>query len=120
VRRFAVGVVLMLCHLVASAGTIPKRLVASFYAHGFVGRKMANGQPYDPEKFTVASRTLPMWSWVTLKLNGRSVCAQVTDRGPWVRGRNLDVSYAVARTLWMLRRGVVTVEVMQGCHTDVW
>jgi rare lipoprotein A len=88
--------------------------VASFYARHFNGRRMANGRPFDPASDTVAHRTLPFGTVVrvTNLSNGRSTVGRVHDRGPWIRGRILDVSPRIARELDMMRSGLARVEVV--------
>jgi rare lipoprotein A len=91
---------------------------ASFYANHFKGRKMANGEPMQPEANNAASKTLPLGSTarVTNLENGQSAVVQITDRGPHVPGRIVDVSPGTARELGMKKDGVVQVEV-QPLHT---
>src|SRR2546426_2161643 len=74
--------------------------VASVYSHES-GSGTASGQKLDPEAFTAAHRTLPFGSKVkvTNKSNGRSVIVTINDRGPFVRGRVIDVTPAAARVL---------------------
>lgn len=88
--------------------------VASYYARHFTGRRMANGQRFDPGSDTVAHRTLPFGTVVrvTNLANGRSATGRVLDRGPWTRGRILDLSPRLARDLDMMRSGVARVEVV--------
>jgi rare lipoprotein A len=79
---------------------------------------MANGQPYDTQAFTCAHKTLPLESVVLVStLDGRvRVRLVVTDRGPYIPGRDLDVSQAAARVLRFEDRGVAVlmVEVLRG------
>ncbi|MCF8475433.1 MAG: septal ring lytic transglycosylase RlpA family protein [Pseudolabrys sp.] len=84
--------------------------LASFYDKGYVG-KTANGERYDGTKFTAAHRTLPFGTrlHVTDKKTRRSVTVIVNDRGPFIKGRVLDLSYAAAEALRMQRRGVIQV-----------
>jgi rare lipoprotein A len=75
--------------------------IASFYANHFAGRKMANGKPMRPESDNAASKTLPLGTraQVTNLSNGRVAIVTITDRGPYVRGRIIDVSPSTARKL---------------------
>jgi rare lipoprotein A len=86
---------------------------ASFYADKFEGRSTASGTPYEPRGFTAAHRSLPFGSVlrVTRKDGGQVVYVRVTDRGPFTRGRILDLSRAAAERLEMLRAGVVPIRV---------
>lgn len=90
----------------------PRRQLASWYGGKFHGRTMANGQRYDSRKLTAAHRTLPLGTRVRIRsvANGRTVDVEVTDRGPYVRGRAWDLSVAAASRLGMVRAGVMMVE----------
>jgi rare lipoprotein A len=85
----------------------------SYYADKFAGRSTASGAPYEPQGFTAAHRSLPFGSVlrVTRKDGGQVVYVRVTDRGPFTRGRILDLSRAAAERLDMLRAGVVSIRV---------
>jgi rare lipoprotein A len=88
--------------------------VASFYSEG---ERTASGEKYDPNALTAAHRSLPFGTKVrvTNAANGRSVTVRVNDRGPFVAGRTIDVSYIAAERLGITNRGVakVKVEVVQ-------
>jgi rare lipoprotein A len=86
---------------------------ASFYAHRFHGRTTASGARYDMNALTCAHPTAPFGTRlrVTELESGRSVVVTVTDRGPFTRGRIVDVSLAAARALGMVERGVARVRV---------
>lgn len=86
--------------------------VASFYASKFHGRRTASGQTFDNGGLTAAHRTLPFGSQlrVTNPANGRSVVVTVNDRGPFTRGRTIDVSRRAAEELGIVARGHATVE----------
>ncbi|MBB3180943.1 septal ring lytic transglycosylase RlpA family protein [Variovorax sp. Sphag1AA] len=88
---------------------------ASFYADKFAGRKMADGTRMDPNDDNAASKTLPLGSVarVTNLENGRSVIVTIQDRGPYVKGRIVDLSPASARELGISRAdGLARVEVV--------
>lgn len=87
--------------------------IASYYAHDFHGRTTANGERFDMYAMTAAHLSLPFGTLVrvTNLRNGRQVILRVNDRGPYVTGRVLDVSYGAARELDMLRDGVVRVRI---------
>lgn len=91
----------------AEAGT------ASFYAHRFHGRPTASGEKYDEQELTAAHRTIPFGTSVKVTNlgNGRSVILRINDRGPWVRERVIDVSYAAAQKLGFVREGIARVRV---------
>lgn len=86
---------------------------ASFYGPHMAGRKTASGTKLQPSKLTAASKTLPLGSKaeVTNLANGKSVAVTVTDRGPHVRHRILDVSTKAATRLGMKHDGVAVVKV---------
>lgn len=86
---------------------------ASYYSNKLHGRKMANGQPYNKNRLTAAHRTLPFGTKVkvtNLETN-QSVKVKITDRGPFVKGRVVDLSEAAARRLNYINAGIVPVEV---------
>ena len=86
--------------------------MASWYGADFHNKKTASGEGYDMYTFTAAHRTLPIGTVVrvTDKSNGKSVMVCVTDRGPYVRGRIIDLSYAAAQQINMNDRGVGKVD----------
>lgn len=86
---------------------------ASYYHDRHQGMRTASGEPYNRQALTAAHRTLPFGSQVrvTNLNNSRSVVVRVNDRGPFVRGRIIDVSRAAAERLDMLRAGVVPVRI---------
>jgi rare lipoprotein A len=87
--------------------------VASYYAGELGGRRTASGARYDPLALTCAHPTAPFGSRlrVTDLESGRSVVVTVNDRGPFARGRVVDLSLAAARALGMVERGVARVRV---------
>lgn len=93
----------------AVTGDNSKGGVASFY---WQGTKTANGEKFDPTELTAAHPTLPFGTRlrVTDTQTGRSVTVRVNDRGPYVPGRVVDVSYSAAQELGMIDRGVAKVK----------
>ena len=87
--------------------------LASWYGAAFHGRQTANGEIYDMNDLTAAHPTLPLPSYVrvTNLANGRSVVVRVNDRGPFARGRIIDVSKTAAGMLGFERRGTARVKV---------
>ncbi len=87
--------------------------VASWYGEPYHGRRAANGEVYDMEKLTAAHRTLPFGTWVRVGnlTNGRSVVVCITDRGPFVGERIIDLSRAAARAIDMIGPGTAKVRV---------
>ncbi len=88
---------------------------ASYYSSRLEGRRTANGEIYRPNLFTCAHKSLPWGTQlrVTNLENGKSVVVRVNDRGPFVRGRIVDLSYVAARKLGILRSGHAKVRIQQ-------
>ena len=86
--------------------------VASYYGRRFHGRRTANGERFDMHGYTAAHRTLPFGSMVqvTNPATGRSVTVRINDRGPFTRGRTIDLSRAAAEEIGLIARGHGTVE----------
>ena len=89
------------------------RGIASWYGRRYHGKLTSSGEPYDMYAMTAAHTTLPLPSYarVTNLKNGRSVVVRVNDRGPFVEGRIIDLSYTAAHKLGVLAGGNATVEV---------
>ena len=87
--------------------------VASWYGPGFVGHVTSDGEIFNPNELTAASKTLPIGSRVrvTNPDNGHSVVVRINDRGPYVRGRSLDLSGSAARQIGLTSKGVCRVRV---------
>ena len=90
---------------------------ASWYGPEFDGKKTANGERFDAESLTAAHPNLPFGSWVRIvnPRNGRFELVRINDRGPYQEGREIDVSYRVARKIGLINSGVsqVRLELMQ-------
>lgn len=88
--------------------------VASWYGRQFHGRKTSSGEIYDMYAMTAAHKTLPLGTWVSVRRvdSGRQVEVRVNDRGPFVHGRIIDLSYAAAEALDMVGPGTAEVEVV--------
>lgn len=91
-----------------------QRGLASWYGEPFHGRLTAGGETYDMHGLTAAHRDLPLGTLVKVTNldNGRSVRVRINDRGPFVRGRILDLSYGAAQALGMVQAGVARVEIV--------
>jgi rare lipoprotein A len=87
--------------------------VASWYGRPFHGRRTANGERYNMHAMTAAHPTLPLSAVVRVTNldNGRSIVVRINDRGPFARGRIIDVSQAGARALGFEARGTARVRV---------
>lgn len=94
-------------------GRLTQTGIASWYGPGFDGRPTAGGTIYDQHEITAAHQTLPLGTrvMVTNLDNGRSVEVAINDRGPFMKGRILDLSYAAGRTLGMIGPGTIPVRI---------
>ena len=92
--------------------------MSSYYAHKFHGRPTASGEIFDMNGISAAHRELPLGTVirVTHLDNGRSIVLKVNDRGPFIKGRILDLSLGAARKLDMLEQGVarVRIDIVEG------
>ncbi len=89
------------------------RGIASWYGPNFHGKKTSNGEYYNMYELTAAHKTLPMNTMVkvTNLNNGRSVVVRINDRGPFVKNRIIDLSYAAAKKIGMIGKGTAPVEI---------
>lgn len=130
-RPIHAGFVLFICAMIGLAGCAkktsahapanvkPARIgemetgIASWYGPPYHGRRSANGEIFDMEKLTAAHRTFPFDTWVevTNLENKKHVDVRITDRGPFVSGRIIDLSLAAARELDMVTAGIVKVRI---------
>lgn len=87
--------------------------LASWYGPKFHGKMTSCGERYNMYDLTAAHRTLPFGIYVkvTNKINGKSVRVRINDRGPFIKGRIIDLSYAAARAIDMIGSGIVPVRV---------
>lgn len=87
--------------------------LASYYGADFQGRKTASGELYNMYALTAAHRKLQFGTFVevTNLKNGRQVKVRINDRGPFIKGRIIDLSYAAAKKIGMISKGVVKVRV---------
>jgi rare lipoprotein A len=86
---------------------------ASFYGPGFHGKKTATGETFDQNQKTAAHPTLPLGTEATVTNldTGASVDVKINDRGPYVKGRDIDVSKAAAKELGMTKEGLAPVKI---------
>ena len=84
---------------------------ASYYANSFAGQRTASGEPYRPGALTAAHRSAKFGSRIRVRnlASGRAVTVRINDRGPHVRGRIIDLSYAAARAIGLDRSGTARV-----------
>jgi rare lipoprotein A len=85
---------------------------ASYYSNEFAGKRTASGEIFNPKAMTAAHRTAPFGSHirVTNLRNNRNVVVRINDRGPWKKGRIIDVSYAAAKQIGMHHSGTARVQ----------
>ena len=129
-RALALAACVVLCPLALRPGGVPAPppappalwqapgrpagiVLASWYGPGFAGRPTASGTPFDPAAFTCASPILPLGARIRVtRLDTRQILAlTVTDRGPYVGGRGLDLSQAAAAALGFQRQGLAALAV---------
>ncbi|MCW8875746.1 MAG: septal ring lytic transglycosylase RlpA family protein [Kangiellaceae bacterium] len=99
--------------VLASAENYKQRGIASWYGTKFHGRRTSSGESYDMFKLTAAHKTLPLptYAKVTNLENGKQITVKINDRGPFKKGRIIDLSYAAAHKLGMAKQGTARVEV---------
>jgi len=104
----------------SSEGFIQKGL-ASWYGSPFHGRRTSNGESYDMHSLTAAHKTLPMGTVLLVKNleNGKSTLVRVNDRGPFVGGRIIDLSYKAARSLGLINNGGAKVQIVALAEGEV-
>jgi rare lipoprotein A len=112
--RFSVLAVLAL-PVLAQAGdsrSLVGEGMASYYASEFAGSRTASGERFDPGAMTAAHRTLAFNTRVAVTnlANGKEVVVRINDRGPWGKGRIIDISHAAARQIGMDRSGTARVK----------
>ncbi len=92
----------------------PEQGLASWYGAAFHGRPTASGEIYDMHKKTAAHKTLPLGTYVRVVnlMNGTETVVRVNDRGPFVKGRIIDLSYAAAREIDLIEPGILRVRVV--------
>lgn len=102
--------------MLSAQPSIAEVMKASWYGPGFQGKDMANGEPFNMNAYTVAHKTLPLGTCLKLTNleNGRIVNrVEVTDRGPYIKGRQLDVSKAVAQHLGFIGAGTAKLQAVK-------
>jgi len=100
--------------IVVALATFPSTVwaesgIASFYPHSYQGRRTANGERFNPQAMTCAHKRHPFGSMLRVSTGQRTITCRVTDRGPFVRGRVIDITPAGARALGISGLGKVTI-----------
>ena len=110
-RVFALALPLL---ILGQASAMPIYGMASFYKSGKV---TANGEAFDPHGLTAAHRSLPFGTIVRVEniSNGKSVVVRINDRGPFIKGREIDLSLGAAKKVDLISRGIgkVKIEILQ-------
>lgn len=122
---FPDGLFILLCILIGysqvSSQTIQinKQGKASFYASKFEGRKTANGEIFSNSNFTAAHKTLPFNTFVkvTNPNNNKTVFVRINDRGPHVKGREIDLTRAAAKKIGIVSQGILSVVILEPVTT---
>lgn len=98
--------------LISSYSFGQQKVKASYYANKFHGRKTASGELYHKDSLTCAHKTLPFGTILKVKnpKNDKVVVVRVTDRGPFIKGRAIDLSYAAAKKLGIVKYGIASLE----------
>lgn len=111
-----VRVILSVLVVLASSGASAE--VASIYGgrDGLCGSRTASGERYDCGAMTAAHRSLPFNTWVRVTHAGRSVVVRVNDRGPWIKGRSIDLSVAAGKRIGCDGVCEVQIEVVDKPH----
>jgi rare lipoprotein A len=109
-RTFTTIAILLAC---AVGKAQPSEGKASFYSNKFKGRSTASGEKYNPDKLTAAHRSLPFGTCVKITnlVNDSSTIVRINDRGPFIKGRIIDVSMAAAQQLNFVLRGITKVKI---------
>jgi rare lipoprotein A len=108
-RMFALAMCAVVC-----LGGAAQAEVATYYGQEFAGKRTASGETFNPSAMTAAHRTLPFGTRVrvTNSQNGRSIVVRINDRGPFVKGRAIDLSSGAAQAIGMGSTGSITMEVV--------
>ena len=88
-----------------------EKMTASYYGREFAGLPTASGPEFDPKKLTAAHKSLPLGTKLLISRKDKSVQVTVTDRGPYIKGREIDLSKAAAKEIGLIKPGVAEVQV---------
>ena len=94
----------------STSGKVIQSGPASWYGPGFHGRKTASGETFNTNEMTAAHRTLPFGTKVKVTRAGKSVVVRINDRGPFTRGRHIDLSRQAAEQIGIVSAGHGSVE----------
>lgn len=107
------SIVLSFCLLAAASAEAGSLMETSWYGARFAGRPMANGEKFDPQALVAAHKTLPFGTRLRLTnpRTGRKAHVVIKDRGPFIKGRSLDVSRGTAEQLGFVAQGTAELQV---------
>jgi rare lipoprotein A len=108
-RKILCGVTAAICAF-ALPSESRSTMLASWYGPGFHGRTTANGERYNMHGLTAAHKTLPFGTKLEICYRGCTT-VRINDRGPYIGGRQLDLSYGAAKAVGLVHSGVANVEV---------
>ena len=116
IKSHVISLIVLLCLFFNQKGSSQTSGIASYYADFFEGRTMANGQIYNPNILICAHPTAPFGSFLKVSRRdhpGYFVIVKVVDRGPYVKGRVIDLSKRAAKELDILHQGLADVIIAQ-------
>lgn len=112
-----ISFILLFLAIFTTQSVIAEEGIAAYYSDVFQGKKTASGDIYDRNKLTAAHKTLPYGTRVkvTRLKNDKSVIVTITDRGPYTKKRIIDLSYAAAQKIDLIRSGIsmVRLEILE-------
>jgi rare lipoprotein A (peptidoglycan hydrolase) len=88
-----------------------RTMVASYYANVLKGNPTASGEPYEPRRYTAAHKSLPLGTELQVAYGGQAVEVVVNDRGPFIAGKDIDLSLAAAQEIGLTTPGTAPVRV---------
>ena len=120
-RSLIISIIGFLCLLISTVATSQVAGIASYYHDSLKGERMANGQRYNPEKLTCAHLTYPLGSILKVARKDnpdQSVMVTVVDRGPYIKGRVIDLSKAAAKEIGLITPGIAEVMIVMVKRPD--
>lgn len=107
--KLKIKIIFIICLLINCSFT-SNYVKISYYGNNFHGKKTASGEIYDKNKLTAAHKTLPFNTKIKITYNNNNVIVRVNDRGPYVKGRELDISYQAMKNLQGIEKGVINAQ----------
>lgn len=123
-KKFITIVIFSLSIIGNIQGQEKRQGVASYYHDSLHGNLTANGEIYNKNKISAAHKTLPFGTilLITNKNNGKSIIVRINDRGPFIKGRDIDLSKKAAEELSMIWDGVINIEwiIIDDLYNFLW